>query len=43
MVAVLYWTVDPGLAGNATFYEDVYKRDPRLIAALNAPFRPATR
>ena len=39
-VAILYWTVDPGLGGTARFYNDVYKRDGALIKALDAEFRP---
>ena len=35
-VAILYWTVDPMGGGQAKFYNDVYGRDARLIAALKA-------
>lgn len=38
-VLVLYWTVDPSPIGGASFYQDIYGRDARLIKALNAPFK----
>lgn len=40
-VMILYWTVDPNFDGTARFYHDVYGRDARLLAALDAPFKPA--
>lgn len=39
-VLLLYWTVDPTFDGGARFYRDLYGRDSRLLAALNAPFKP---
>lgn len=39
-VLLLYWTVDPTFDGGARFYRDLYGRDPKLLAALNAPFKP---
>ena len=39
-VAILYWTVDANDDGTTRFYGDVYKRDQRLLGALNAPFKP---
>ncbi len=39
-VAILYWTVDPVWEGGIRFYEDVYKRDGKILKALNAKFRP---
>lgn len=39
-VAILYWTVDANDDGTTRFYGDVYKRDQRLLAALNAAFKP---
>ena len=39
-VAILYWTVDANDDGTTRFYDDVYKRDKRLLAALNAAFKP---
>jgi murein L,D-transpeptidase YcbB/YkuD len=38
-VAILYWTADPIWGDDIRFYEDVYKRDARVLAALNADFR----
>lgn len=34
-VMILYWTVDPDLAGNVRFYKDVYGRDAAILAALD--------
>ena len=42
-VLLLYWTVDPQPDGSARFYQDLYGRDVRLLAALNAEFRPWVR
>jgi murein L,D-transpeptidase YcbB/YkuD len=42
-VLILYWTVDPHLDGDIQFYPDVYQRDAPILAALDAPFRPARR
>lgn len=39
-VAILYWTVDPVWEGGIRFYDDVYKRDGKILKALNAKFRP---
>jgi murein L,D-transpeptidase YcbB/YkuD len=38
-VAILYWTADPVWQGGIRFYQDVYKRDARVLKALDAPFR----
>lgn len=39
-VLLLYWTAGVGVNdGQVYFYEDVYKRDARELAALNGPFR----
>ncbi len=38
-VAVLYWTVDPGLNGEIFFHKDIYGRDAKLLKALNAEFK----
>jgi murein L,D-transpeptidase YcbB/YkuD len=39
-VLLTYWTavIDPGTA-RPRFYDDVYKRDPAFLAALEEPFR----
>ena len=42
-VAIMYWTVDPLWGDGIRFYEDVYKRDAKVLKALNARFRPVTR
>lgn len=39
-VAILYWTADPIWEGGIRFYEDVYQRDGRILAALDGPFEP---
>ena len=41
-VAILYWTADPIWGEEIRFYEDVYKRDDQILAALNGRFRLAT-
>jgi murein L,D-transpeptidase YcbB/YkuD len=38
-VILLYWTVNADNDGNAVFKPDIYKRDARIVAALNSPFR----
>lgn len=38
-VFLLYWTAEPAEEGGVRFYEDAYKRDPAVLAALDAPFR----
>lgn len=38
-VFLLYWTVEPAENGDVRFFDDVYKRDPAVLVALNAPFR----
>ena len=38
-VAILYWTADPIWGDEIRFYEDVYKRDGRILSALDAGFR----
>jgi murein L,D-transpeptidase YcbB/YkuD len=40
-VLLLYWTADIGPNGEQHFYKDVYERDERILAALNAPFKLA--
>ncbi len=40
-VLLLYWTADIGPNGEQHFYKDVYERDERILAALNAPFELA--
>ncbi len=40
-VLLLYWTTDIGPNGEQHFYKDVYERDERILAALNAPFELA--
>ncbi|MGI9475610.1 MAG: L,D-transpeptidase family protein [Hyphomicrobiaceae bacterium] len=42
-VAIMYWTVDPLWQDGIRFYEDVYRRDGKVLKALNAKFRPAAR
>ena len=43
-VLILYWTAAVDLAdGTVRFYEDLYNRDPALLAALDAPLSPAIR
>jgi murein L,D-transpeptidase YcbB/YkuD len=37
-VAILYWTADPVWEGGIRFYQDVYKRDDRILMALDGPF-----
>ncbi len=37
-VLLLYWTADMGPNGERHFYKDVYERDQRILAALDAPF-----
>jgi L,D-transpeptidase YcbB len=39
-VAILYWTADPVWEGGIRFYEDVYKRDARILKALDGSFLP---
>jgi len=39
-VFILYWTAEPDVEGGVRFYEDAYNRDPAVLAALDAPFRP---
>jgi murein L,D-transpeptidase YcbB/YkuD len=38
-VLLLYWTADVGPNGESYFYKDVYERDQKILAALNAPFQ----
>jgi murein L,D-transpeptidase YcbB/YkuD len=38
-IAILYWTADPIWGDEIRFHEDVYKRDARVLSALNAGFR----
>lgn len=42
-VAILYWTADPLWEGGIRFYNDVYKRDAKVLQALNAKFRPSAK
>jgi murein L,D-transpeptidase YcbB/YkuD len=42
-VLLMYWTIDPTPEGRVVFKRDPYSRDPRLAAALDAPFRPGQR
>ena len=42
-VAIMYWTVDPLWGDGIRFYDDVYKRDGKVLKALNAKFRPVVR
>lgn len=37
-VLLLYWTADIGADGESHFYKDVYDRDQKILAALDAPF-----
>lgn len=37
-VLLLYWTADIGPNGERHFYKDVYERDQKVLAALDAPF-----
>jgi murein L,D-transpeptidase YcbB/YkuD len=39
-VFILYWTAEPDMEGGIRFYEDAYNRDPAVLTALDAPFRP---
>ncbi|MGI9236845.1 MAG: L,D-transpeptidase family protein [Woeseiaceae bacterium] len=39
-VLLLYWTADVGPNGERHFYKDVYERDEKVFAALQAPFAP---
>ena len=39
----MYWTVDPLWGDGICFYEDVYKRDAKVLKALDAKFRPVAR
>jgi len=39
-VLILYWTAEPAEGGAIRFYDDVYDRDPAVLAALDSPFRP---
>ena len=41
-VMLLYWT-EVDAEGRVTFFPDIYCRDPAVIAALAAPFRPSPR
>jgi murein L,D-transpeptidase YcbB/YkuD len=36
-VLVLYWTASVDAAGRVRFLPDVYERDARVLAALDAP------
>jgi len=38
-VSLFYWTVDVSDDGLLIFYHDIYKRDRRVLRALNGPFR----
>jgi murein L,D-transpeptidase YcbB/YkuD len=38
-VMLLYWTAEVDADGQATFFPDVYGRDPGVVAALAEPFR----
>ncbi len=40
-VLLMYWTIVPSREGRTVFKHDPYGRDPKLAAALDAPFRPA--
>jgi murein L,D-transpeptidase YcbB/YkuD len=40
-ILLLYWTTDIGPNGEQHFYKDVYERDEKILAALNAPFELA--
>jgi murein L,D-transpeptidase YcbB/YkuD len=37
-VMLLYWTAEVTRQGTVLFSEDIYDRDPRIIAGLNHPF-----
>ncbi len=37
-VLLLYLTTDIGPNGEQHFYKDIYERDERILAALDAPF-----
>jgi murein L,D-transpeptidase YcbB/YkuD len=37
-VLLLYWTADIGADGEYLFYNDIYQRDQRVLAGLDAPF-----
>ncbi len=39
-IAILYWTVDPLWSGGTRFYRDVYKRDGKILSALDSAFSP---
>lgn len=39
-VAIMYWTADPLWEGGIRFYEDVYKRDGKVLEALDTKFQP---
>ncbi len=39
-VAILYWTADALGDGDIRFHNDIYDRDPTVLAALNAPWAP---
>ncbi len=39
-IFILYWTAEPDDDGGVRFYEDVYERDPPVLAALDADFLP---
>jgi murein L,D-transpeptidase YcbB/YkuD len=41
-VFLLYWTAEPAVNGGVSFFDDVYQRDGKLLAALDAPFRSLT-
>jgi L,D-transpeptidase YcbB len=36
-VLIMYWTMDPTMEGHPVFKRDPYDRDPKLLAALDAP------
>jgi murein L,D-transpeptidase YcbB/YkuD len=38
-VSLFYWTVDVGDDGALQFLPDTYQRDPRVLRALNGPFK----
>ncbi|MFQ5644324.1 MAG: murein L,D-transpeptidase [Thiogranum sp.] len=38
-VILMYWTVDTTDAGDVIFRNDIYKRDPAVLSALQRPFR----
>jgi murein L,D-transpeptidase YcbB/YkuD len=43
LVMLLYWTVQADDQGRVIFFPDIYGRDPAVIAALAAPFKPSPR